>query len=75
MTRLLLDFIRRAPPADLRRMLLLGMVAGLANAVLVVMINQLAAGVAQNNRPGLWDGIAFLAIRAACNRSTQGAFR
>lgn len=71
MTRLLIDFIRRAPPADLRRMLLLGMVAGLANAVLVVMINQLASGVAQNNRPGLWDGIAFLAIFIlyyACDR-------
>ena len=69
---IILDFIRRASPRDLSLMLALTIVAGIANAGLVVMINQVAAVVASGARPGLLADALFITAFAAyylCNRT------
>lgn len=69
---IILDFIRRASPRDLRLMMLLTMIAGIANAGLVVMVNQVAAVVASGARPGLIATALFLtafALYYLCNRA------
>jgi putative ATP-binding cassette transporter len=58
---ILLDFIKRADRQDLRRMLALMVVAGFANALLVVIVNLVAELVAEGDRPGLWLWLAFVA--------------
>jgi putative ATP-binding cassette transporter len=55
----ILNFIRRASRRDLWRMLWLTVVAGLANALLVVVINQVAGLVAEGKRPDIWAGMIF----------------
>ncbi len=62
---ILLDFIRRARPRDLRLMLWLTAIAGIANAFLVVMVNQVAQLVAEGRRPELWHWLAFVAAFAS----------
>lgn len=57
---ILLDFVRRASPKDLRQMLLLTSIAGAANAFLVVMVNLVAELVAEGERPGIWHWLAFV---------------
>ncbi|MBS1159647.1 MAG: putative fused multidrug transport subunit of superfamily transporter: permease [Proteobacteria bacterium] len=56
----LIDFVKRASPRDLRRMALLTTVAGFANAFLVVVVNQVAGLVADGARPGIWLWAAFV---------------
>jgi putative ATP-binding cassette transporter len=60
----LLEFIRRAPRKDLRLMAALALMAGLANATLVVAVNEVTGVIAVGERPGLiaWGGfiVAFL---------------
>ena len=52
----ILNFIRGASANDLRRMLLLTLVAGVANALLVVVVNEVANTVAVGASPAfaLW---------------------
>lgn len=57
---ILFDFIKRANPPDLGRMLLLTSVAGIANALLVVMVNLVAELVAEAERPDIWHWLAFV---------------
>lgn len=57
----ILDFIRRAPAADLRRMLIPAVAAGFSSALLVVMINHVAAAVATGRGPGLVNTVIFAA--------------
>jgi putative ATP-binding cassette transporter len=57
---ILLDFIKRASPQDLGRMLLLTSIAGIANAFLVVMVNLVAELVAEAARPDIWHWLAFI---------------
>ena len=57
----ILDFIKRASHRELWRMLLLTTVAGFANALLVVVVNQVAGMVAKGDRPGLWAWLGFTA--------------
>lgn len=54
-----LDFIRRAKPRELRVMLALTMVGGLANAALVVMVNVLSATIGRGGLPHLTGFILF----------------
>ncbi|NDV85376.1 cyclic peptide export ABC transporter [Aurantimonas aggregata] len=56
----LLDFIRGADRRQLRIMLLLTLVAGLANAALIVIITTVAGIVALGNPPGVVAWAAFL---------------
>jgi putative ATP-binding cassette transporter len=67
----ILDFIRRASRQDLQRMLLLTVVAGLANALLVVMVNNVAGYVARGQRPRLLEWLVFggaFVIYYQCNQ-------
>jgi putative pyoverdin transport system ATP-binding/permease protein len=67
----LLAFIRRASPFDLSVMVALTLVAGLANAGLVVMVNRAAAIAAIGDRPTLLDAGLFVtafALYYFCNR-------
>jgi putative pyoverdin transport system ATP-binding/permease protein len=57
----LVDFIQRADGRQIRSMLALTVVAGFANAVLVVVVNLAAGQVAQGARPGVWMWLAFVA--------------
>jgi putative pyoverdin transport system ATP-binding/permease protein len=57
---ILFDFIKRANPPDLKRMLLLTAFAGIANAFLVVMVNLVAELVAEAARPDIWHWLAFV---------------
>lgn len=69
---IILDFIRRASPRDLRLMVVLTLVAGTANAGLVVMVNRVAAVVASGARPGIAAAALFVAAFALyylCNRA------
>lgn len=69
---IILDFFRRASPRDQRLMVALTVVAGAANAGLVVMVNQVAAAVASGRRPSLAAAGLFLAAFALyylCNRA------
>lgn len=56
----LLDFLRRADERQVRWMWLLTLVAGCANAVLIVVITNVAETVAGGGRPGLTGWLAFL---------------
>lgn len=53
------DLLRRADRRQLRTMLALTTVSGLANALLVVIVNRVAQEVAQGTRVGLWMWLAF----------------
>ena len=67
----LLDFIRRASPFDLTVMVALTIVAGLANAGLVAMVNRAAAIAAVSGRPTLLDAALFVSafvLYYFCNR-------
>ena len=67
----ILNFIRGASPLDLRLISLLTVVAGVANAFLVVMVNRAATVVASGARPGLLAMAAFVGVFALyywCNR-------
>lgn len=67
----ILNFIRGASANDLRRMLLLTLVAGVANALLVVVVNEVANKVAVGASPALWLWLLFVAsfgIYYQCNR-------
>ncbi len=57
---ILLEFIKRTERRDLRRMLALTVIAGFANAVLVVIVNRVAGLVAEGDRPGLWLWLVFV---------------
>jgi putative ATP-binding cassette transporter len=68
---IILDFIKRASRRDLALMLVLTVLAGFANALLVVMVNEVAGRVARGLRPGpsLWIGfiLAFV-VYYQCNK-------
>lgn len=67
----ILDFIKRAGRRDLAVMLLLTIVAGLANALLVVMVNEVAGLVATGMRPGALPLLGFILAFATyyqCNK-------
>ena len=69
---IILDFLRRASPRDLQLMLALTVVSGVANALLVMMVNRVAAVVASGARPGLIAAAAFIgafAVYYLCNRT------
>ena len=55
-----LDFIRRARPGELRIMLALTLVGGLANAALVVMVNVLTATIGRGGVPHLAGFVIFV---------------
>ncbi|HEY8358010.1 MAG TPA: hypothetical protein VIL30_11160, partial [Ramlibacter sp.] len=57
----ILDFVKRATPRDRRMIAVLTVVAGAANALLVVVVNQVAALVADGKRPGLLAALFFIA--------------
>ena len=56
----LLDFILRAGRRPLQIMGLLTIIAGLANALLVVIVNEVAKHVAEAERPGLTTALIFI---------------
>ncbi|MDJ0933256.1 ATP-binding cassette domain-containing protein [Breoghania sp.] len=58
----LFDFIRRADPGQRRWMWLLTLIAGCANAGLIVVVTNVAATVAGAGRPGVLAWAAFLGI-------------
>ncbi len=65
------DFIKRASARDLQIMLLLTIAAGFANALLVVIVNDVAATVARGDRPVLSAWLIFAAsfvIYYQCNK-------
>lgn len=65
------DFIRRASARDLQIMFLLTIAAGFANALLVVIVNDVAATVARGDRPVLSAWLIFAAsfvIYYQCNK-------
>lgn len=53
------EFIRRAPARDIRAMVALALVAGLANAFLIVVVNEVTGEIAGGGRPGLWAWVGF----------------
>lgn len=55
------QFIGRAPRRDLRTMALLALVAGMANALLIVAVNGVTGVVAAGGRPGVlaWGGFGL----------------
>ncbi|MBB4302682.1 putative ATP-binding cassette transporter [Rhodobium orientis] len=55
----IVDFIRGADPRQLRIMFLLTLVAGLANATLIVVITKVAETVSNAGTPGVWAWLAF----------------
>ena len=67
----LLDFILRAGRRPLQIMGLLTIIAGLANALLVVIVNEVAQHVAVAERPGLTTALVFVLAFVAyyqCNK-------
>lgn len=67
----ILTFIKRATPSERRWLVLLAVVAGLANALLVVVINHLAGLVAEGQRPSTlwWLGFAgVFAVYFVCQK-------
>jgi putative ATP-binding cassette transporter len=67
----ILDFIKRASAKDLRSMLLLTIVAGVANALLVVIVNHVAGTVARGVRPAILEWVIFgssFVIYYQCNK-------
>lgn len=68
---IILDFIRGASAADRRKMLLLTFVAGLANALLVIIVNHVAGMVARGERPAFAEWLLFalsFVIYYQCNK-------
>ena len=68
---IILNFIRCASANDLRKMVLLTLAAGVANALLVVIVNYVAAIVAIGERPNLGEWAVFAAsllIYYQCNK-------
>ncbi|HEX2841887.1 cyclic peptide export ABC transporter [Hyphomicrobium sp.] len=55
----ILDFIKRASARDLRSMALLTLAAGFANALLVVIVNDVAGLVANAERPSAMEWVIF----------------
>jgi putative ATP-binding cassette transporter len=67
----ILEFIKRASARDLQIMFLLTIAAGFANALLVVIVNDVAATVARGERPVLSAWLIFAAsfvIYYQCNK-------
>lgn len=60
----ILTFLKRATQSERRWLLLLAVVAGLANALLVVVINDMAGLVAEGQRPAMGWWLAFLGVFA-----------
>lgn len=60
-----LDFLRRARSDELWWMIVFTIVAGFANALLVVAVNEVAALVAAGYRPNLWTCLTFVGAFAA----------
>jgi putative ATP-binding cassette transporter len=70
----IVDFLARAPRKDLWQMGLLTAVAGLSNALLVVVINKVAASVARGQQPGEWPAVTFVSafgVYFLCNRKAM----
>lgn len=67
------DFIKRASRRDLTLMLLLSVIAGFANALLVVMVNEVAGLVAHGLRPGALSWFGFIFAFAAYYRCNKAA--
>ena len=64
-------FLKRASRRDIWWMLLLTVIAGFANALLVVVINSVAGLVARGQRPNIWWWLTFVlafAIYYRCNK-------
>ncbi|MCW2306574.1 cyclic peptide export ABC transporter [Rhodobium gokarnense] len=55
----IVDFIRGADARQLRIMFLLTLIAGLANATLIVVITKVAETVSNAGTPGIWAWLAF----------------
>lgn len=67
----ILDFLKRASRQDILWMLLLTAIAGFANALLVVVVNDVAGLVANGKRPNVWWWLTFVlafAIYYRCNK-------
>jgi putative ATP-binding cassette transporter len=67
----IVDFIKRASAADLRRMFLLTLSAGFANALLVVIVNHVASAVARGHSPSVLAWVIFgssFLIYYQCNK-------
>lgn len=65
------DFIKRASRRDLALMLTLTLIAGFANALLVVMVNKVAGLVASGMRPSVLSWLGFVIAFATyyqCNK-------
>ncbi|MBL4837422.1 MAG: cyclic peptide export ABC transporter [Kordiimonadaceae bacterium] len=65
------QFIERAHRTDLKKMVLLTVIAGFANALLIVVINQVAILVAEAERPSWLETTAFLVafiLYYVCNK-------
>ncbi|MFC3051544.1 cyclic peptide export ABC transporter [Kordiimonas pumila] len=64
-------FLQEANPKDIKKMLWLTLVAGCANAFLIVVINQVAVLIAQGQRPTWFEVITFLTafvLYYVCNK-------
>src|SRR5689334_8086786 len=61
----LFEFFRRVGRIELRWMLLLAAVAGLANALLIVTVNEVAGLAARGNRPDWSHVLIFVGIFVA----------
>ncbi|HTR88009.1 MAG TPA: cyclic peptide export ABC transporter [Reyranella sp.] len=58
----ILDFIRKGSLVEFRRLLLYAVVAGLANALVMMVVNQIAGFVAQGGLPNLWHALVFAGV-------------
>ncbi len=64
-------FLKEANPAEIRKMLWLTLIAGCANAFLIVVINQVAVLVSDAQRPTWLEVLTFLAafiLYYVCNK-------
>ncbi len=69
----LFDFIKEADPRQIRVMMALTFIAGLANASLIIVITQVAEVVANAGRPGLLQTLMFLGAFAVYYFANQFA--
>jgi putative ATP-binding cassette transporter len=68
---IILEFIKRAGGRNLRSMMWLTLAAGLANALLVICVNQVAATVARGDNPNFLEWVVFVSsffVTYQCNK-------
>jgi putative ATP-binding cassette transporter len=69
----ILHFLKRASRRDIALLLLLTAIAGLANALLVVVVNDVAGLVARGRHPNVWWWLTFVAAFAVYYASQRFA--